>query len=134
MQPAGMSDFTGKLAGKTKCGRCRLDPATDGILRRSVVKRGIDLNSRKIPSVKCKPMRLGQVRWIKGTAPFVKIPCARTDTNFLLIDQVQRDERIVEIARREKMSPRPPQRAPVPDKCTRRVDLDLFRDGFARAD
>lgn len=88
-----MCDFAGKLAGKTKCGRRRLDPAAHGVFRRSAVKCGVDLNGGKIARVKGKPVGLWQVRWIKGPAPLIETPRARTDANFLLIGQVQEMKR-----------------------------------------
>ena len=88
-----MRDFAGKLASKTKCGRRRLDPATHRIFRRSAVKGGIDLDRGKIARVKWKPLRLWQVRWIKGPTPLIETPRACTDANFLLISQVQEAKR-----------------------------------------
>jgi len=88
-QTADVRDLAGKLAGKPKAGGSRFGPATNAIFRRSSVKGRIDFNRRKIVGVKFQPVRRWQIVWIKDTAPVFEAPCARADTYFLLVNQIQ---------------------------------------------
>ena len=89
MQTANMRDFARQFARKTKFRRSYLEPATSHLFGRNMVKSGIHLDRRKMARVKLEPLRRGKIGWIKCVAPFFVTPGARSDTDFLLIDQIQ---------------------------------------------
>ena len=88
-QPAGMRDFSGKLARKTKSGWRVFHPAPHGRFRGSAVEGGIDLNGRKIMRIEFQPAGFRQVRWIKVSSPFLKTPRASAKPDLLLCREIQ---------------------------------------------
>lgn len=53
------------------------------------MKRRVHFNSGEIVGIKLQPVRLRQIAWVKDTAPVFEGPGARTDPDFLLVDQIQ---------------------------------------------
>jgi len=84
-----MGDLTGKFAGKPKADGSRLSPPTNRCFGRRSVKCRIHFNGRKPACIKFEPARFWQIRWIKDTAPVIKAPCARANSYFLLVEQIQ---------------------------------------------
>ena len=89
-QLAFMRDLARELAGKTKMGRGKIEPAADRMLGGRGIEGGIDFNCGKVTRVKFEPALLRKISRIKYFTPFRKGPCAGSDTNFLLIVKVQR--------------------------------------------
>ena len=88
-QTAGVGDFPGKLAGKTKSGGRVFHPAPHGRFRGRAVEGGIDLNGRKIMRIKFQPAGWRQVRRIKVAPPFLKTPRASAEPDLLLCREIQ---------------------------------------------
>ncbi len=84
-----MRDFTRQFACEAKFSRCHFEPATDGVLGRSVIKGRVNLDRGKMARVEFEPLCRGKVGWIKRPAPFFITPGARSDADFLLIAQIQ---------------------------------------------
>src|SRR5262249_11500262 len=84
-KPANVRDPPGKLAGEAKGCRSHFDPTTNSMFRRNSMKCRVNFNRRKIAGVELQPPRLRQIGRIKGTAQVLEGPCARADSNFLLI-------------------------------------------------
>ena len=93
-ETANVCDLTGKLAGKPKAGGSRFSPAKNRRFGRHSVKRSIHFDGREMTRIKFEPVRLRQIIRIKHTAPVVEAPCARADTNLLLISEIQMDLKI----------------------------------------
>ena len=88
-----MGDLTRKLAGEPKTGGSRFGPATNRCFGRGSVKRRIHFDGREMACIKFEPVRLWQIVRIKDPAPVFEAPGARTDADFLLVDQIQMKSR-----------------------------------------
>ena len=103
-QTADVSDLAWQFTGETKSGRCYLEPTPQSVFRRRAVESAIDFDGRKITGIELEPVRVWQIRRIKISPPFVECPGASADTDFLLIDQIQGQAKLIEIAQWGKMS------------------------------
>src|SRR5215468_8925402 len=88
-QAASVRDLAREFAGKTKSSWRDLNPTLNGRFDRGGIKCRIDFHSREVIGVKFEPLRLWQIRRIKGAAPVVETPRAGADANFMLINQIQ---------------------------------------------
>lgn len=84
-----MRDFARELAGKLKLRRRKIEPAPDCVRGRLAVKGGINFHSREKTRIEFEPVRFGKLSRVEDLTPFVEIPRASADADFLLLVQVQ---------------------------------------------
>ena len=89
-----MRDLAREFTSETKSSRGYFDPAADGIFRRGGVKGRIYFYGQEVISVESEPLRVRQIGRIKRATPVFKPPRACPNTYFLLIDQIQTNQKI----------------------------------------